>query len=73
MSICSSRERNLWAQFDALQLGSGWDEADTVTPVASISTSYRNRFVGGFTNRAEHRADFIQRICVTDAPRDMTE
>ena len=28
MAIRSARERNLWAQFDALQLGSGWDEAD---------------------------------------------
>ena len=28
MAIRSTRERNLWAQFDALQLGSGWDEED---------------------------------------------
>ncbi len=28
MAIRSARERNLWAQFDALQLGSGWDEED---------------------------------------------
>ena len=26
--IRSSKERLLWAQFDALQLGSGWDEED---------------------------------------------
>lgn len=28
MAIRSTRERALWAQFDALQLGSGWDEED---------------------------------------------
>ena len=28
MGIRSTRERNNWAQFDALQLGSGWDEED---------------------------------------------
>ena len=28
MTIRSTRERALWAQFDALQLGSGWDEED---------------------------------------------
>lgn len=28
MAIRSTRERALWAQFDALQMGSGWDEED---------------------------------------------
>lgn len=28
----SAPQRQLWAQFDALQLGSGWDEADIVKP-----------------------------------------
>lgn len=30
--IRSSKERLLWAQFDALQLGSGWDEEDIEKP-----------------------------------------
>ena len=32
MSIRSERERALWAQFDALQMGTGWDEGDIVKP-----------------------------------------
>ena len=28
----SKAERALWAQFDALQIGSGWDEDDIVKP-----------------------------------------
>lgn len=28
----SARQRNLWAQFDALQMGSGWDEEDVRKP-----------------------------------------
>ena len=32
MAIRSKNERALWAQFDALQLGSGWDEEDIGKP-----------------------------------------
>ena len=32
MAIRSTSERRLWAQFDALQLGSGWDENDISKP-----------------------------------------
>lgn len=32
MTQKSTRERKLWAQFDSLQLGSGWSEADITKP-----------------------------------------
>ena len=28
----SAKERLLWAQFDALEMGSGWDDTDIVKP-----------------------------------------
>lgn len=36
----SSKERKLWAQFDALQLGSGWTEEDLVKPQILIEDAY---------------------------------
>lgn len=42
----SRRERNLWAQFDALQLGSGWDEADIDKPQIIIEDVYGDSHPG---------------------------
>ena len=36
----SKRERLLWAQFDSLQLGSGWSEEDITKPQILIEDVY---------------------------------
>ncbi len=42
----SSSERLLWAQLDALQLGSGWDETDIVKPQIMIEDAYGDSHPG---------------------------
>ncbi len=42
----SSSERLLWAQLDALQLGSGWDETDIVKPQILIEDAYGDSHPG---------------------------
>ncbi|MDF2988986.1 MAG: dihydroxy-acid and 6-phosphogluconate dehydratase [Eubacterium sp.] len=42
----SSFERRLWAQVDALQLGSGWDEEDIVKPQILIEDAYGDSHPG---------------------------
>ena len=40
MGIRSEKERCTWAQFDALQLGSGWDEEDIGKPQILVEDAY---------------------------------
>ncbi len=42
----SKEERALWAQFDALQLGSGWDELDITKPQILIEDVYGDSHPG---------------------------
>ncbi len=42
----SSYERQLWAQVDALQLGSGWDEEDITKPQILIEDAYGDSHPG---------------------------
>lgn len=42
----STSERMLWAQFDALQLGSGWDEEDITKPQILIEDVYGDSHPG---------------------------
>jgi dihydroxy-acid dehydratase len=42
----SSAERLLWAQFDALQMGSGWDERDITKPQILIEDVYGDSHPG---------------------------
>ena len=42
----SASERRLWAQFDALQLGSGWDEEDIVKPQILLEDVYGDSHPG---------------------------
>ncbi len=42
----STPERSLWAQFDALQLGSGWDEKDIYKPQILIEDVYGDSHPG---------------------------
>ena len=46
MAIRSQGERMLWAQFDALQLGSGWDEEDIVKPQILVEDAYGDSHPG---------------------------
>lgn len=46
MAIQSTSERNLWAQFDALQLGSGWDEADITKPQILVEDAFGDSHPG---------------------------
>ena len=42
----SQKERGLWAQFDALQMGSGWDEKDITKPQILIEDTYGDSHPG---------------------------
>ena len=70
-------ERKLWAQFDALQLGSGWDEFDIEKPQILIEDTYGDSHPGSvhldkLTEQAKYGVfelggyphNFIQRIYV---------
>lgn len=46
MEIRSSKERLLWAQFDALQMGSGWDEEDIGKPQILVEDVYGDSHPG---------------------------
>lgn len=46
MEIRSSKERLLWAQFDALQMGSGWDEEDIEKPQILVEDVYGDSHPG---------------------------
>ena len=46
MALRSERERALWAQFDALQLGSGWDEEDISKPQILVEDAYGDSHPG---------------------------
>ncbi|MBQ7488779.1 MAG: dihydroxy-acid dehydratase [Clostridia bacterium] len=58
MSIRSTRERNLWAQFDALQLGSGWDEADIGKPQILVEDVFGDSHPG-----STHLDQVSEHIC----------
>ena len=42
----SEKERDLWVQFDALQLGTGWDEADIGKPQILVEDVYGDSHPG---------------------------
>ena len=44
----SAPQRQLWAQFDALQMGSGWDEEDIQKPVSYTHLDVYKRQIGYF-------------------------
>ena len=46
MEIRSSKERLLWAQIDALQMGSGWDEEDIEKPQILVEDVYGDSHPG---------------------------
>lgn len=55
----SSSERLLWAQFDALQLGSGWDERDISKPQILIEDVYGDSHPGStHLNRLSEEAKY---------------
>ena len=58
MEICSSRERALWAQFDALQLGSGWDEEDIGKPQILVEDVFGDSHPGSV-----HLNQLSEHIC----------
>lgn len=46
MSQKSNKERKLWAQFDALEMGSGWDDTDITKPQIMIEDVYGDSHPG---------------------------
>lgn len=42
----SKAERALWAQFDALEMGSGWEEEDIVKPQVLVEDVYGDSHPG---------------------------
>lgn len=82
----SEKERLWWAQFNALEMGSGWDESDIAKPQIMIEDVYGDSHPGSvhlhqLATQAGHgvyeKADFlhiiIQRMSVTDVHRGMME
>ena len=58
MSISSERERALWAQFDALQMGTGWDEGDIVKPQILVEDAYGDSHPGSI-----HLMQVSEHVC----------
>ena len=54
----SERERALWAQFDALQLGSGWDEEDIEKPQILVEDAYGDSHPGSV-----HLQQVSEQVC----------
>jgi dihydroxy-acid dehydratase len=55
----SASERLLWAQFDALQMGSGWDETDITKPQILIEDVYGDSHPGSVhLNRLTEQAKY---------------
>lgn len=78
----SAPQRQLWAQFDALQMGSGWDMEDVQKPQILLEDVYGDSHPGsvhlaGLMEQAKYGvletgASTTPRTSVTDAPRAMT-
>lgn len=58
MIIRSERERALWAQFDALQMGTGWDEEDIVKPQILVEDAYGDSHPGSM-----HLMQVSEHVC----------
>ena len=56
--IRSERERALWAQFDALQLGTGWDEEDIEKPQILVEDAYGDSHPGSM-----HLQQISEQVC----------
>ena len=81
----SAPQRLLWAQFDALQMGSGWDEEDITKPQILLEDVFGDSHpgsvhLGGLMEQAKYGVlkkeafppSIIPRISVTAVPRVMT-
>lgn len=58
MAINSTRERNLWSQFDSLQLGSGWDEEDITKPQILVEDVFGDSHPGSV-----HLNQLTEHVC----------
>ena len=54
----SVNERALWAQFDALQLGTGWDETDITKPQILVEDAYGDSHPGSM-----HLLEVSEQVC----------
>ena len=81
----SAPQRELWAQFDALQLGSGWEEEDIRKPQILLEDAFGDSHPGsvhlaGIMEQAKYGVfetggfppSTTLRIFATGARRDMT-
>ena len=48
MNQRSAKERLLWAQFDALEMGTGWDDQDITRPQIMVESVYGDSHPGSF-------------------------
>lgn len=48
MNQRSAKERLLWAQFDALEMGTGWDDLDITRPQIMVESVYGDSHPGSF-------------------------
>ena len=44
----SQKERKFWAQFDALEMGTGWDDIDITKPQIMVESIYGDSHPGSF-------------------------
>ena len=54
----SAKERKLWVQFDALQMGTGWDEEDIVKPQILVEDVYGDSHPGSM-----HLNQVSEQVC----------
>ena len=85
MNQKSVKERLLWAQFDALEMGTGWDDQDITRPQIMIESVYGDSHPGSYhlnqlterrstacMKRAESLPSTMPPTSATAAPRAMT-
>ena len=81
----SAEERKFWAQFDALDMGTGWDDEDIKKPQIMIESVYGDSHPGSFHlnqmveqavygvyERAESRQNITRRTSATAVRRAET-
>ena len=73
MNQRSKSERLWWSQFDALEMGSGWDEHDIQKPQIMIEDAYGDSPSTAFSKKAVSRHSITARTSATAARREDRE
>ena len=73
----SHDDRMLWAQFDSLEMGTGWDDTDIEKPQIMVESVYGDSHPGSWhlnqlVEQAASLPSTMPRTSATAAPRAMT-